>query len=342
MFLFNTATFFLLIFLIMYLTDKRRLTNVIFLLIGLGFLLISIVLGLINIGKSFIALILIMLVFLFILVIPIIFFGVGVALIYNSLVLIKHEGRRLRNLLSLLVGLAIIAILLFIAVSPILIGYGTIKIGLFVGITLISFYFLFVFIIFFMSSLIYNLNRPIHNKDFILILGCGLIGDRVPPLLASRIDRGIKFYYEQKQIKNRVTPKLVVCGGQGADELMSEAEAMKLYLIDNGVAEEDIILEDKSTTTYENMKFAKQKMDSIKSKYKCIFVTNNFHLFRAGIYAKKAKLKCDGIGSKTALYYLPNAFIREYFAILVMHKKFNIAIVGIIMLLSILTILFVK
>ncbi len=55
--------------------------------------------------------------------------------------------------------------------------------------------------------------------------------------------------------------------------------------------------------------------------YRAIFTSNNYHIFRAGLYAKQAGLKADGIGAKTAFYYLPNAFLREYIAILVLHKK---------------------
>ncbi len=73
--------------------------------------------------------------------------------------------------------------------------------------------------------------------------------------------------------------------------------------------------------------------------YNSIFTTNNFHLFRAGIYARLAGLNSQGIGSKTAFYYWPNAMIREYVAIVVMerkrHMKLIAPILGIAIILSV-------
>ncbi len=81
------------------------------------------------------------------------------------------------------------------------------------------------------------------------------------------------------------------------------------------------------------MLFSKEIMDSLKpeGKYNSIFTTNNFHLFRAGIYARQAGLNSQGIGSKTAFYYWPNAMIREYVAIVVMGRKRHMKICGTIL-----------
>lgn len=336
MFFFNISFIFFLIFLSLYLVDKRLMIDYFFLLVSLGFLFLGISFVTIFISQGFILFIIAAILMISVIVIPILVLSSGVALIFNGRKLIKNEGRRFHNLLSLMVGVCIILLSAMVILFPIVVGYSSIKptivLGVFLGICLIALYFLFIFVIFFTASFVYNFNRPFHNKDFIIILGSGLIGDKVPPLLANRIERGIVFYNKQK--RRRKAPKFVVSGGKGADELISEAQAMKLYLLNRGIPESDIILEDKSTNTYENMKFSKLKMDSIKPKYKCVFVTNNFHLFRAGIYARKAKLRCDGIGSQTALYYLPNAFIREFIAILVMHKKVNVFIILSIVLLS--------
>ncbi len=103
---------------------------------------------------------------------------------------------------------------------------------------------------------------------------------------------------------------------------LPEAVAMKEYAVAQGVPEGEILVETNSTTTYENMKFSKEIMDSLKPNgYKVIFSSNNYHIFRAGLYADQAQLKADGIGAPTAFYYLPNAFLREFVAILFMHKK---------------------
>lgn len=97
---------------------------------------------------------------------------------------------------------------------------------------------------------------------------------------------------------------------------------MKQYAMEQGIPERDILVETNSTTTLENMLYSKEIMDQqMKGPYRAIFSSNNYHIFRAGLYARQAKLKANGIGAKTAFYYLPNAFLREYLAILMMNKK---------------------
>lgn len=100
----------------------------------------------------------------------------------------------------------------------------------------------------------------------------------------------------KRQLEKGSHPKIIVSGGQGSDELVSEAFAMKKYILSQNIPEEDIIMEDKSTTTYENLKFSKVIMDNTKEKYSCIFVTNNYHVFRASIFARKTGLKAHGSG----------------------------------------------
>ncbi len=178
------------------------------------------------------------------------------------------------------------------------------------GIVPLSLLYLFVVFLNFLSiSVIYQFNHPRYNQDFIIVLGAGLLnGTTVSPLLAKRINTAISFYESQFKAK-KTAPRLLMSGGQGSDEQLPEAVAMKEYAIAQGVPEGEILVETNSTTTYENMKFSKEIMDSLKPNgYKAIFASNNYHIFRAGLYADQAQLKADGIGAPTAFYYLPNAF----------------------------------
>jgi uncharacterized SAM-binding protein YcdF (DUF218 family) len=171
------------------------------------------------------------------------------------------------------------------------------------------------------------------------VLGSGLINDKVPPLLASRINKAIDFYWKQAAVAS--PPIILFSGGQGPDENLPEAEAMQKYAVEKGIPSEHTLTETRSVNTFQNMLYSKQIMDSIKGKYNIIFITNNFHLFRASLYAKMAGLKSQGIGSKTALYYWPNAMIREYIAIVVMQRKRHAIVVGTILGFSVLlTIIF--
>jgi uncharacterized SAM-binding protein YcdF (DUF218 family) len=110
---------------------------------------------------------------------------------------------------------------------------------------------------------------------------------------------------------------------------------MKQYLINvHQISPDKILEEDQSSNTEQNMSFSKKVMDhhAQGEKYRSVFVTNNFHVLRASIHAKKAKLDAEGIGSKTAYYYVPNAFTREFIGLLEMYKWAHITVFFIITL----------
>ena len=167
----------------------------------------------------------------------------------------------------------------------------------------------------FVALLLYSwLYRKLPRKrifDYIIIHGAGLRGEEPTPLLRGRIDQAVELWKAQGS-----HAILVPSGGQGSDEVLSEAEAMSRYLTARGVPQDSILLEDHSTTTLENLLFAKHLLDAQGlGTYRCAFVTSDYHVFRTALYASKVGLKGDGIGSKTTGYYFPTAFIREFIAI---------------------------
>ncbi len=163
--------------------------------------------------------------------------------------------------------------------------------------------------------------KPDYNKDYIIILGCAIAKNGKPlPLLRGRIDRALQFAKEQYE-KTGKMPKFVPSGGKGDDECISEAESMKIYLMSQGVSEDNILVENKSTSTLENMKFSKALIEKDGCGKNVIFSTTNYHILRSGIYANQAGLNAQGIGSKTKWYFWPNAFVREFFALLANQKK---------------------
>ncbi|EED2629359.1 YdcF family protein [Listeria monocytogenes] len=327
MVIYSLAVFFLLLFIVLSIIDRRRISNGIILTIALFFSLLSLIYVTFSNGNELIVSIMDTVLILLFLLIPFFIIGLGTTLIVNGRLMLKREGRKLANMLPLFIGLVII--ILFIAWfgsilkngSPIL-GVVVLFVMAFVG------YFSFLFLSFLLSTFLYQFNFPRYNQDFLIVLGSGLIGgDRVPPLLASRLNRAIAFY-EKQYSKTGKRATFIVSGGQGANETVSEAQAMRDYLISKGIDETFIIMEDQSVNTLQNMQFSKAKMDAIMPDYNSLFSTNNFHLFRAGLYARKAGLKSQGIGAKTALYYMPNALIREFIAITVMYKKVHLILFG--------------
>ena len=250
--------------------------------------------------------------------------------IANGLIVLKKEKRRLSNLLTLLFGIFLFA---FIIVNNIFYDKVPFIIqSLLIIIEILVVYFILSFFNYYITTFLYRLIKPKLNKDYIIVLGSGLIdGDKVSKLLGSRIDKAIDFY--KRQEKNKKSSKIIFSGGQGIDETISEGEAMKNYALNKGMPIGDIIVEDKSTTTYENFLFSKKIIEEkSENNVEVVFSTSDYHVFRAAIYAKKVGLNIVGMGAKTAKYYLPNAYIREYIAILVMNKKKTILKIGIIVL----------
>ena len=241
-------------------------------------------------------------------------------LIFNGRQMMTFEGSRLANLLSLFYGLAIalsLALTFFFPHFIVLRKMLSLTNGLLI-------YGSYLYVTYIIYGFVYNTFPVIKHPDYIIILGSGLIGDKVPPLLAQRLEKG-KMMYE----KFNNSPKIVVSGGQGVDEPITEAEAMAQYLRQVSIPQEDIIIEQQSINTLENLQFSKTILDEkSKENYYCLVVTNSFHSLRAGIYMRKLGIKGRSIGSRTALYFLPSAWIRETFGLIMLYWKWHAIFLG--------------
>lgn len=152
---------------------------------------------------------------------------------------------------------------------------------------------------------------PDMGADYILILGCKFRRDgTLTPLLRGRVDRAIDFWRAQERATGK-RATLMPSGGQGADEPISEAEAMERYLLSQGVPGSAIRLEDQSRNTYQNMEKSRALIEAERPGAKVVYATTNYHVFRSGVWAAKAGLPAEGMGSPTKWWYWPNAFMRE-------------------------------
>ena len=163
----------------------------------------------------------------------------------------------------------------------------------------------------------FHINTAVSYKqkaddyDYILILGAGLEGEEISIILRNRLELGLIL------ARNMPSAKIIVSGGQGSDELISEAEAMQKYLIGNGIKKNRIIIEDKSSSTAENFKFSKVIYDQISDENdKVIFISNDFHLFRSKKLAERYNFKVDAIACHTPLRIKLNYLAREYLAVI--------------------------
>lgn len=155
-------------------------------------------------------------------------------------------------------------------------------------------------------------DKPSGKVDYIIVLGAQIKGTRPSRSLAYRLDGAIDYYQENKNTT------IVVSGGQGPDEVTAEAYVMKDYLLAKGIPEEAIIVEDKSTTTNENLKFSKALIEERSgSDYSVAICSNNFHIFRAKALARKIGYnKPQGLATRSDSVLIANYMIRDSLAIL--------------------------
>ncbi len=153
-----------------------------------------------------------------------------------------------------------------------------------------------------------SVDNVTYEEDVIIVLGKGLDGDRILPDLANRLDTAIEYCEKNSDAI------IVVSGGKGSDEIVSEALAMERYLLSQNVPAEKIIKEDKSASTEENFLFSKEKIEEELGKnFSVAFVTNKFHVFRAERYAYEAGVEARHIGADTQWYTIPSNYMREIF-----------------------------
>ena len=146
-----------------------------------------------------------------------------------------------------------------------------------------------------------------ENADYLMILGARVKGS-VPSLsLQYRIDKAAEYLSANKHTV------VIVSGGKGPGEDISEAKAMQQALIAQGIEESRIMMEDKSTTTHENIVFSKELIPDTAASG--LIVSNDFHIYRAVEIAKKEGLDMKGLPAKTPKVSLLKSYTREYLAI---------------------------
>lgn len=240
-----------------------------------------------------------------------------VFLLANTFVVVKREGLSLSHLLPGLFALCIV----FVCVAAplfLLMQMPPIVLALALLVIMEGSYVAFTFAALLLYSWLYRRLPKRRDYDYIVVHGAGLSGTKPTPLLAARLDKAVELWEADGR-----RAVIVASGGQGADEAVSEAAAMRSYLIEErNVPADAIIEEDRSTTTMENLRNSKAIMDarSGAGAYRAAVVTSDYHVFRTAEYAHKIGLAADGVGSKTASYFWPTAFIREFVAVSNAHR----------------------
>ena len=169
-----------------------------------------------------------------------------------------------------------------------------------------------IVVMFLTGIVIYSYGKKAEpeKSDCMIILGCRLYSSVPSPFLQGRLDRGIELY------KKGYCRYIIVSGGMGQGETITEAEAMKQYLEKNGVPSDKIICEDKSVSTMTNI-INSSKLMKEKGFDAAIIISNSYHLKRASLMAEKCGISATVSGVYMSKYPADEAagFIREIAAL---------------------------
>lgn len=314
--------------------DGRRIATPVYLAMGVGLTSIGTGLLLNNLGHPT------PLIVVLVVLASIIIFGniIGypalvIFLLYSGVTIWRKESRTLGNALALIAGIGLFFLpstMQMLAPSDVVstdIAYMS-RYAVHLAVMLIVFYFGFSFAAFIAASLLYRW-RPIRTEpEAIIVLGSGLIGGKVPPLLAARLDRGIAVHRDFND-----APVIIPSGGQGSDEPRPEGMAMREYLLDNGISRDKVVAETESRNTEENLRFSRKLLSSPTAPV--VVATSSYHIFRAALLTRALEMRAHVVGAPTKWYYFPSALLREFIGVIRDRLWFTVLAIIVLIILAI-------
>lgn len=179
--------------------------------------------------------------------------------------------------------------------------------------------FLLLGIIYYVADTTYKManaaDNPSTGDTTVVVLGCRVQSLGPSLMLEERLEAALSFLLENEDTK------CILSGGKGADEPMSEAECMYEWLTNRGIDKSRLYIEDKSTSTKENLEFSQRIIEENGLCGAVTIVTNDFHQYRALQAAKKLGMESYAVSGKTPLTMLPTYYVRELFGILYEYVK---------------------
>jgi uncharacterized SAM-binding protein YcdF (DUF218 family) len=149
--------------------------------------------------------------------------------------------------------------------------------------------------------------------DAIVVLGVAQYDGRPSPQLAARLDHVVTLWNEG------VAPTIVVTGGNRPGDRFTEAETSLNYLVDRGVPEGAILMEDEGTTTYESMQGVAEVLrrtvtgEEAGDRVEVTVVTDPYHAYRAKLIAREVGLKAHASATPTSVVTGWTSFRRQVF-----------------------------
>jgi uncharacterized SAM-binding protein YcdF (DUF218 family) len=150
---------------------------------------------------------------------------------------------------------------------------------------------------------------PAKGATTVVVLGCQVRGDTPSLMLYDRMNAALNY------LKQNPDSKVIASGGKGSGENISEAQAIFDFLVSRGIEKDRIYIEDKSTSTYENINYSAKIIKEKKLPASVVIASDNFHQLRAHIFAKKEGLKAYSCGNNTYFLVAPSYWAREVLAV---------------------------
>ncbi|MCL2219226.1 MAG: YdcF family protein [Chitinispirillia bacterium] len=223
---------------------------------------------------------------------------IGVLILINAVIVLFTSNFTLGMVLQGFVAAAIILYAFYFKRVP---KVGHIIVGAICAIALVFAVFLAVY---------GKYDNAEYNEDAVIVLGAAIRGEEVGRTLARRLDKAVEYYGKNPGAV------IAVCGGQGFQEDITEALAMERYLAVRGVPLEKIIKEEKSTSTYENLSFARDVLTPyFPQGFSGVLITSDFHIYRASRLARYAGISANHIGAPIEWYSIPVNYLREMLAV---------------------------
>lgn len=147
--------------------------------------------------------------------------------------------------------------------------------------------------------------NPEAGIPYMIVLGAAVKGETMSWTLQNRMETALVY------LRANLQTKVIVSGGQGAGEDVTEASVMKRFLLENGIDAKRVLVEDQSTSTAENIRFSKKLL----SGNRVVLVTNDFHAYRAIWLAEREGLQADVLIAPTPPIVHKQLWLREYVAL---------------------------
>ena len=234
----------------------------------------------------------------------------GVLLLSNGIPLIFISNLNIGNLMVILLGAFLMLWGVYYEKTETLTRKGGLK---YIKIAVIFLLCAELVLLCFISFYGYN-DTADYSEDALIVLGCAIRGENITLPLSYRLNKAVEYH------KKNPAAIIVVTGGRGFQESITEALAMERYLIKKGVPEDLIIKEEKATSTAENMRYSKDILDKyFDGDYKTALITNQFHIYRSASIAKKEGFEnISHIHAGLEWYSVAPCYLRESLAVLKM------------------------